>query len=55
MCLTKEPVFDNTGYDAHGQIDGAEYYIPGHHYTDVVCAVCRAPYSDTFMVPGTNR
>ena len=49
-------MFDNTGYEAaHGQLEGVEYYIPGHLYTDVVCAVCRTSFSDTFMVPGTDR
>ncbi|KAK7097137.1 uncharacterized protein [Littorina saxatilis] len=56
LCLTKEPVFDNTTLDTYsGQLDGAKYYIPGHHYTDVVCAVCHSPRSVTYMVPGTNR
>ena len=56
LCLTKQPVFDDTPLDTvFGQLHGAQYYIPGHHYTDVVCAVCRTSLSVTYMVPGTNR
>nr|KAG5711595.1 hypothetical protein BaRGS_016777 [Batillaria attramentaria] len=38
-----------------GRLSGVQYYIPGHHHTDVVCAVCYTSLSATFMVPGTNR
>ena len=56
LCLTTQPVFDNTLVDpVQGRLTGAEYYITGHQYTDVVCAVCRSHLSTTFMVPGTNR
>nr|KAG5694457.1 hypothetical protein BaRGS_008696 [Batillaria attramentaria] len=44
LCLTKEPVFDSTPTESvYGELSGMEYYLHGHLYTDVVCAVCRAP------------
>ena len=56
LCLTKQPVFDGTTYVTYyGQLEGAEYYVPGHQHTDVVCALCHTSLSDTFMVAGTNR
>ncbi|KAK7504447.1 hypothetical protein BaRGS_00004313 [Batillaria attramentaria] len=55
LCLTLQPQFDTaatlSGY--HARMYGSEYYIQGHDYTDVPCAVCRAPHPTTLMVPGT--
>lgn len=58
LCLSPNPVFDQTRYDVRsntGSLYGAQYYVNGHHNTDVLCALCHTTYSTTFMVPGTNK
>ncbi|KAK7503736.1 hypothetical protein BaRGS_00004859, partial [Batillaria attramentaria] len=57
VCLTDKPVFDDHTMlsGGHGNLHGAQYWVQGHQRTDVLCVLCHAPYSATFMVPGTNR
>ena len=56
LCLSPDPVFDNTGHLGQvAPLTGAQYWIIGHQYTDVLCAVCYTSHSATFMVPGTNK
>ncbi|KAL8613461.1 hypothetical protein ACOMHN_007504 [Nucella lapillus] len=56
LCVTQTPVYDDTALDTYyGRLDGMEFSLSGHHYTDVVCAVCLASQRVTFMLPGTNR
>ena len=56
LCLSPDPAFDQTVVmGSTARLTGAQYYISGHEYTDILCAMCHTSRSTTFMVPGTNR
>jgi hypothetical protein len=56
LCLTMEPTFTANSKEQHGaHLYGSEYQTDdAHNDMDPVCAVCRAPYSTTVMIPGTS-
>lgn len=55
LCLTLQPQFDGTPATTNSNyLYGVEYEeMEGHHNHDAPCSVCRAPESNTIMVPAT--
>jgi len=56
LCLTMSPVLSSRSLpSAYAHLFGAEYETKAEHFQeDPVCAVCRAAFSTTIMIPGTN-
>ena len=56
LCLTLSPVPSQHPVPRlAAYLYGTEYETEDSHYqTDAVCAVCRASYSSTIMIPGTD-